>query len=47
MKHSLREPGIISDHEHLDPYRGEPTHFPATRWFRLKVGKWLMLRGKA
>ena len=47
VKHSLGEPDLISDHEHLDPYRGEPTHFPATRWARLKVGKWLMLRGKA
>jgi hypothetical protein len=46
LKHSLREPDLISDHEHLDPYRGEPTHFPASRWLRLKAGKWLMLRGK-
>lgn len=45
VKHSMRDPGIISDHEHLDPYRGEPTHFPATRWFRQRVGKWLMRRG--
>jgi hypothetical protein len=45
VKHSMRDPSIISDHEHLDPYRGEPTHFPATRWFRLRVGKWLMRRG--
>lgn len=47
MKHSLQDPNQISDHEHLDPYRGEPTHFPATRWFRLKVGKWLMRHGLA
>ncbi|MEK9725132.1 MAG: hypothetical protein VW405_16840 [Rhodospirillaceae bacterium] len=46
VKHSLKDPGIISDHEHLDPYRGEPTHFPASRWLRLKVGEWLMLHGK-
>jgi len=45
VKHSLRDPSLISDHEHLDPYRGEPTHFPATRWFRLRVGKLLMRRG--
>ena len=45
VKHSLRDPSVISDHEHLDPYRGEPTHIPATRWFRLRVGKWLMRRG--
>lgn len=47
VKHSLRDPNQISDHEHLDPYRGEPTHFPATRWLRLKFGKWLMRRGLA
>ncbi|MBR44962.1 MAG: hypothetical protein CMM31_00435 [Rhodospirillaceae bacterium] len=47
VKHSLRDSTVISDHEHLDPYRGEPTHFPATRWFRLRVGKWLMRRGYA
>ena len=45
VKHSFCDPTIISDHEHLDPYRGEPTHFPATRWFRLRLGKWLMRRG--
>lgn len=47
VKHSFLEPDLISDHEHLDPYRGEPTHFPASRWARLKVGKWLMLHRKA
>lgn len=45
VKHSLSNPRLISDHEHLDPYRGEPTHFPATRWLRLMAGKWLMRRG--
>ena len=43
-KHSLEYPTVISDHEHLDPYRGEPTHFPAFRWFRLKVGRWASQR---
>lgn len=47
VKHSLRDPQLISDHEHLDPYRGEPTHFPATRWLRLSFGKWLMRHGWA
>jgi len=37
--HSIRDPRIISDHEHLDPYRGDPTHMPAFQWFRQKVGR--------
>ena len=45
VKHSFKDPTNISDHEHLDPYRGEPTHFPATQWLRLRLGKWLMRRG--
>lgn len=45
IKHSLANPTIISDHEHLDPYRGEPTHFPGFQWLRLKTGQWLARHG--
>lgn len=37
LKHSMRDIAVVSDHEHLDPYRGDPTHEPATVTFR----KWL------
>ena len=39
VKHSLGDPQIISDHEHLDPFRGEPTHLPLTRLIRRRVGE--------
>ena len=41
IKHSFADPLLITDHEHLDPYRGEATHLPAFRWFRLYLGFWL------
>jgi hypothetical protein len=37
LKHSMRDISVISDHEHLDPYRSDPTHEAATLAFR----KWL------
>ncbi|MBM3527060.1 MAG: hypothetical protein FJX62_03120 [Alphaproteobacteria bacterium] len=39
IKHSLAQPEIISDHEHLDPFRADPTHFPLTQFLRLKAGE--------
>lgn len=39
VKHSLADPTVISDHEHLDPFRGEPTHLPLTKLIRRKVGE--------
>ena len=41
IKHSLKDPRIVSHCEHLDPFRGDPTHFPAFQWLRFKVG-WLL-----
>jgi hypothetical protein len=41
LKHSLIDPQLISDHEHLDPFRGEPTHLPLTRLIRRRVGETL------
>ena len=38
VKHSLSDPSVITDHEHLDPFRADPTHFPATQQFRIRVG---------
>lgn len=40
--HSLADAKIISDLEHLDPFRGEATHVPATQQMRLVVGETLM-----
>lgn len=39
IKHSLADPQLISDHEHLDPFRGEPTHLPLTQLIRRTVGE--------
>ena len=44
MKHSFVDPLLITDHEHLDPYRGESTHLPAFSWLRLNLGFWLKNR---
>jgi hypothetical protein len=39
IKHSLEDPHIISDHEHLDPYRTENTHEKASLFIRKWVEK--------
>ncbi len=36
---------MITDFEHLDPFRTDPTHLPAFQWFRQWVGRTLELRG--
>lgn len=38
FKHSLKNKKIISDYEHLDPFRGEPTYMPYTQYLRNKFG---------
>jgi len=38
IKHSLSDPTVISDHEHLDPFRGDQTHFPLSQMLRLRWG---------
>jgi hypothetical protein len=38
VRHKFGDPTNITDHEHLDPYRADPTHLPATRWLRQKIG---------
>ena len=43
--HSLREPAAVSDQEHLDAYRGERTHIPATLHLRRKVGAFVGRKG--
>lgn len=45
MMHSLREPRIISDHEHLDVFRSDPTHIPAFQFLRQRIGRFLRARG--
>ncbi|MDJ0893599.1 MAG: hypothetical protein QNJ92_00540 [Alphaproteobacteria bacterium] len=36
--HSLEDPRIVSDQEHLESYRGEVTHIPASQYLRLAIG---------
>jgi hypothetical protein len=38
-KHSFKDNKIISDYEHLDPFRGDPTFVPFTRFIRIKMGE--------
>lgn len=38
MMHSASQPGTLTDHEHLDPFRSDPTHLPWFRRFRQGVG---------
>jgi len=45
IKHSFRDPTIISDHEHLDPFRSDETHYPITQLARLRFGEFLKARG--
>lgn len=44
-KHALSDPGQVTDMEHLDPYRTDPTHFPAFQWLRQRIGRALADRG--
>ena len=45
VKHSLSDPTLVSTHEHLDPFRTDPTHVPATQWLRNYIGEQLRSRG--
>ncbi|MBM3584960.1 MAG: hypothetical protein FJX36_11220 [Alphaproteobacteria bacterium] len=45
IKHSMADPRVISDHEHLDAFRGDKTHYPLTQLIRLRVGEFLRNRG--
>ena len=38
VKHSMADPTTISDHEHLDPFRADPTHMPLTLRLRKDAG---------
>jgi hypothetical protein len=42
-KHSLKDPTLFSHFEHLDPFRADPTHMPAFKWLRIKIG-WILAR---
>jgi len=37
VKHSLADPTVISDHEHLDPFRADPTGIPVSQLARQKI----------
>lgn len=40
-KHSISDPCEITTVEHSNPYRGEPTHIPATQALRRTVGEFV------
>ncbi len=44
IKHALSDIRTISDHEHLDPFRGDPTHLPLFQWCRSTMGTMLSRR---
>lgn len=44
-KHSFNDANLVTDVEHLDPYRTDPTHQPASQWIRAKIGEVLQDRG--
>ena len=44
LKHALSDITIVSDHEHLDPFRGDPTHLPFFQWCRASGGEFLSHR---
>ena len=44
LKHSVSDQSHLSDFEHLDPFRADPTHLPAFQKFRQGVGKFLQMR---
>ena len=44
VKHSLKNPDNLTTVEHLDPFRGDPTHMPAFQMLRNVVGDWLRSR---
>ena len=46
VKHSFADPTLITDHEHLDPFRADPTHLPLTRLLRMRAGD-AVSRGRA
>lgn len=45
LKHSLKDPSLLSHFEHLDPFRAEPTHVPLFQLMRYKFGWFLERRG--
>jgi hypothetical protein len=45
VKNAFEDPMDITHCEHLDSFRADPTHFPAFRMFRQKVGWFLARRG--
>lgn len=44
FKHRFADPTVISDYEHLDPFRDDPTHLPLTQRLRQDVGEYLVAR---
>jgi hypothetical protein len=44
VRHRFGDVTDITDHEHLDPYRADPTHVPATLWVRQRIGDFFKRR---
>jgi hypothetical protein len=45
VKHRWGDRATISDHEHFDPFRADPTHMALSLKARFMVGRYLSHRG--
>lgn len=46
FKHRFGDQETISDYEHLDPFREDPTHMPMSVRLRQRLGSWMLSRGR-
>lgn len=44
FKHRFGDQTLISDYEHMDPFREDPTHMPLTQKLRQQFGEWFARR---
>lgn len=47
ITHSIADPSLITSHEHMDPYRADPTHMPAFQILRNRIGDAIKRRSRA
>lgn len=45
LQHSITEPTLLTDHEHHDPFRGDPTHAPMTWLLRYRLHRFMRFVG--
>lgn len=46
FKHAFGDQERISDYEHLDPFREDPTHMPLSVLLRQRIGGWLISKNR-